>query len=139
MHKPNVPLRPIISTVNSVPYNLASWLARHLSVYIGKISNSHVKNSVDFTERISNVNLVGKKMISYDVRPTTLTRVPIDLTFNLLTRFFRENRDFNLPFGNIVFFKLLRLAISQNSFTFNGSFYKQIFGLGMGNPLSRFK
>jgi hypothetical protein len=38
--------------------------------------------------------------------------------------------------GNVVFFKLLRLALKFRNFSYNGDFYEQVFGLAMGNPLS---
>ncbi|KAL7644275.1 UNVERIFIED_CONTAM: hypothetical protein RMT77_005102 [Armadillidium vulgare] len=45
IHKENIPLRPIISNINCVTYNLAKWIANSLSPLIGCISSAHIKNS----------------------------------------------------------------------------------------------
>lgn len=134
VHKDGVPMRPIISTIGSVSYSLSKWLAKCLSKHIGCISTSNVINSVDFIDRIGNLNMQGKKMVSFDV-VSLFTNVPIDLTLDLFSRYCKENK-ICLPLGNNVFFDLLRLAVTQSNFVFNGRFYKQVFGLAMGNPLS---
>ena len=43
VHKPGVPLRPIVSTVGSVTYPLAKYLARLLALLVGNTS-SHIRN-----------------------------------------------------------------------------------------------
>ena len=66
IHKPNHPLRPIVSFCGSPTYNLASF-------YNDVISNniippiSRVKNSFDFAEKIKNLQVPpGYKIISLD-------------------------------------------------------------------------
>ena len=39
IHKNDIPLRPIVSTINSINYKLASWLSKLLHPCIDKISN----------------------------------------------------------------------------------------------------
>lgn len=43
-YKTNHPVRPIISTVGSATYELAKWLMKLLSPYVGTVSNSFIKN-----------------------------------------------------------------------------------------------
>ncbi|CAF2138891.1 unnamed protein product, partial [Rotaria magnacalcarata] len=134
IHKQNVPCRPIISTVGSVTYRLSSWLACHLSTYVGTISQAHVKNSEDLINKIKNFNLTESKLVSFDV-VSLFTNVPVENTIEFLENYFKNRTD-TLPLGRDIFMKLLRLALSQSAFSFNEKFYVQLNGLSMGNPLS---
>ncbi|CAF3457421.1 unnamed protein product, partial [Rotaria socialis] len=135
LHKEGTPFRPIISTVQSISYSLSKYLATSLSQFVGKISSSHIVNSEHFVNSIRNVNLNGKKLVSFDI-VSLFTNVPLDSALTFLNRFFSDEREMLLPLNKTVFFKLLKLALSINHFSFNGNYYKQNFGLSMGNPLS---
>ena len=43
-HKPNNPMRPIISSIGSSSYELSKWIGQLLSPYVGTISTSHIVN-----------------------------------------------------------------------------------------------
>ena len=49
VHKPSVPLRPIVSFVSSSTYHLSQFLADLLAPVVG-LTSSHVKNSKTFVE-----------------------------------------------------------------------------------------
>ena len=51
IHKVNNPMRPIISTINSVNYKLARWLSDHLSPLLNKIAGIHLTNTLDFVKK----------------------------------------------------------------------------------------
>ena len=42
IHKENNPLRPIVSTRNSVNYKLCSWISKMLTPLLNKISGTHI-------------------------------------------------------------------------------------------------
>lgn len=132
-HKPNNPARPIISSVGSVAYRLSKWLVQVLSPVVGSISNSHITNNLDLVNKLSSLKLnYDFKLVSFDVT-ALFTRVPVDdlLSFlrDLLPRY-----NLTLPTNTII--ELIKLCIKDNYFSFNDSFYKQTFGMAMGNPLS---
>ena len=66
-HKPEVPLRPITSGIGSAPHRLARTLAGPLGSLLGKVSSAHLKNSGDFLDRVKDVDMRGKKLVSFDV------------------------------------------------------------------------
>ena len=84
IHKPQIPLRPIIANIGTVTRPLAGWLAQQLSPYLGTFSQSHIKNSQDYKGRLINfaagnsTNLV--KMVSLDV-VSLFSKVPVDDVF----------------------------------------------------------
>ncbi|KAG8224978.1 hypothetical protein J437_LFUL003356, partial [Ladona fulva] len=87
IHKQDIPLRPIISGIDSPTYHLARYLSKLLAPHIGK-SPHHVKNSKDFIEKIRQYRLSPNDLlVSFDVI-SLFTRVPVDDTIQLLTPWF---------------------------------------------------
>ena len=56
IHKPNVPLRPIVSVIKSPTFNLSRFLAKTLQPLTGK-TESHIANSTDFIHKIQEIRL----------------------------------------------------------------------------------
>ena len=73
-------------------------------------------------------------MLSLDVE-SLFTNVPLDDVLSFLRRKVSEG-SVHLPLPTDVFLDLIRLCVDSNSFSFNGKFYSQIFGVAMGSPLS---
>ena len=134
IHKLHMPLRPIISNIDCISYNLSKWISKTLSSFVGDISNSHIKNSSDFVDKIRHLDLNNKIMVSFDV-VSLFTKVPVELTLTWL-KVHLENNLMSLPINIDNFFKLIKLCLECSHFTFNGDFYTQISGLCMGSPLS---
>jgi hypothetical protein len=65
VHKANHPLRPIVSSVGSVTYGAAKYLAKILGPLAGKTKH-HVKNSVDFVNKIGDLEVPPPwKLVSF--------------------------------------------------------------------------
>ncbi|KAJ8019710.1 hypothetical protein HOLleu_41397 [Holothuria leucospilota] len=56
VHKEGIPLRPIVSSINSPSYNLARDLADILTPLSGK-GMSYIKNSQHFVERAKKISI----------------------------------------------------------------------------------
>ena len=83
VHKPGIPLRPIVSSTRTATYNTAKELARILKPLVGS-SIHHVQNSRDFVEQIQETRLKqGECIISYDVA-ALFTSVPIQPVINII-------------------------------------------------------
>ncbi|XP_076031126.1 uncharacterized protein LOC143019371 [Oratosquilla oratoria] len=68
IHKEGTPLRPIISNRNSCTNRLSKWLTRLLSPFVGTFSNSHIKHSEDFINKIKHHNIpANSKLLSLDI------------------------------------------------------------------------
>ena len=138
MHKPNCPLRPIISNVGTATRSLAGWLSQILSPYLGKFSTAHLKNSIDFKERLNRFALNNStntgKLLSLDVT-ALFTNVPTNDVLQFLGRKI-DSAEINIPIPKQCFLGLIRLCVENNVFQFNDNYYKQKFGISMGSPLS---
>ena len=73
-------------------------------------------------------------MLSLDVE-SLFTNVPLDETLAFLERKL-EPVDPRLPLPTRVFLDLIRLCVQSTSFSFNGQYYSQTYGVAMGSSLS---
>ena len=83
IHKPDTPLRPIVSSCGSVTYGVAKELAKILKPLVGK-SPHHITSTQDFVEQAKQIKLEpGECLSSYDVS-ALFTSVPIDPPLNII-------------------------------------------------------
>ena len=67
IHKPNLPLIPIVSFVGSATYELSKFLKNILSPLVGNTVYT-VKNSAEFVELIEKINILdNESQMSFDV------------------------------------------------------------------------
>ncbi len=67
IHKEGVPLRPIVSSINSVTYNIAKYVANILAPLVGNTPH-HIQNSLDFVNKVKGLKIEqDETMVSYDV------------------------------------------------------------------------
>ena len=63
IHKADVPLRPIVSCVNTFAYDLSAYLANILSPLTGK-SEYTVTNSAHFVSTVSNEKILNNEIVA---------------------------------------------------------------------------
>ena len=157
VHKPNHPVRPILSACNTPQYGIAKYLVPIISPIT---TNSYtVKDSFSFAKEISNFNSTGLCMASFDVK-SLFTNIPLKETIDIILFELFDNpengsdiefsdstgekllvcqlldRDDEICyFDKSAFRDLLELATLDNHFFFNKEIYKQVDGVAMGSPL----
>ena len=83
IHKPDTPLRPIVSSCGSVTYGVAKELAKILKPLVGK-SPHHIYSTQDFVEQVRHITVVpGECLSSYDVS-AHFTSVPKDPALQII-------------------------------------------------------
>ena len=83
IHKPETPLRPIVSSCGSVTYGEAKECTKILKPLVGK-SPHHINSTQDFVEQVKNVTLLpGVCLSSYDV-VVLFTSVPVDTVLGII-------------------------------------------------------
>ena len=132
IHKPNAPLRPIISGVGTFCYPIAKFLAK-LLLLLTK-NDSILKDTFDFVNRLKATTLSSTFMVSFDVS-SLFTNVPLQDTIDIiLQRVYDDNKvATTIPRDDMK--SLLYLCTSKSCFLFNNTLYEQIDGISMGSPL----
>ena len=137
IHKPGIPLRPIISGIGTVTYNTAKELAKILKPLVG-LSKHHIHNTRDFVEQLKEVRLKKEEsMVSYDVT-ALFTSVPIPPALKIIEEKLIQDKDLQqrtrMSIKHII--KLLDFCLRSTYFVFQGQYYEQVEGAAMGSPLS---
>ena len=78
VHKPNIPMRIIISSIGSPSYNLAQYIQNILSTHLPK-PKSYIKDSKHLKDLLNKINIPNNfKLISLDVS-SLFTNIPREL------------------------------------------------------------
>ena len=137
IHKPGVPIRPIVSYSGSPLYNLNKYIANILKAYV-RDENNNAKNSTTFSNYIRNVPIEDDEiMVSFDVT-SLYTNIPIIDTLNIIKDYVNNNDQFTrkMTIPQDKFLALVHLVLTTAWYTFNFQFYQQTDGLAMGGPAS---
>ena len=115
IRKPGIPLRPIVSFVNS---------PRILSLVVGNTDYT-VKNSCEFADFIRDKTLNAyEELVSFDVI-SLFTKIPIDLAVKVAAERLREDASLgqriSFPVEDII--HLLSFSIRTTQFAYNGTHY----------------
>ena len=136
VHKEGIPLRPVVSMVNTPTYHLAKYLDDVIKPYCPKAYN--VESSYEFVSKLKHYmcdNNSDSHLVSFDVA-SLFTNIPLNETIDIITSYIYDNSgDSCCPFTKSQLTKLLRLA-TEGIFSFNNHIYRQIDGVAMGNPLA---
>ena len=125
------PFRPIMSAIKTPTYNLAKFLVPLLEPITTNMYT--VKNSFEFAKEIADQD-PGLFMASLDVE-SLFTNIPLEETISVCCDSLFSNDAKLNNINRIDFEKLLRAALQNNFFNFEGKIYKQIDGVSMGSPL----
>ena len=122
------PFRPIMSAIKTPTYNLAKFLVPLLEPITTNMYT--VKNSFEFSKEIADQD-PGLFIASLDVE-SLFTNIPLEETISVCCDSLFSN---NAKVDRIDFEKLVRAALQNNFFNFEGKIYKQIDGVAMGSRL----
>ena len=133
IHKRGIPLRPILSAINTCSYNLSKYLVSILSPLTN--NDYTLKNTYEFVELINSVeNANDYVMCSFDIE-SLFTNIPLQETLDIILRLLFPNLDAKFKGFNKKQFKtLLELATTTSTFLFNNKLYEQVDGVAMGSP-----
>lgn len=133
VHKPNMPLRPVVSNIGAPTYMLSKYVGRILQSSIN--SNYNIRDSFSFCTFINSVRLPENHiLVSFDVT-SLFTCIPRDMIPGIIIERWEEikkHTHINLD----LFLEIVNFCLECSYFSYRGNYYKQIFGTAMGSPLS---
>ena len=131
LHKEELGLRPIVNCRNHPTFNI--------SMLIDIILKNFVKNSESFI--LDSQNLIQKlyrsffpsdsKIFSCDFS-SLYTSIDLDDALHVITEFIARNFS-STDISTYGFHTLLKIIFTLNYFRFNDKYFKQVFGISMGN------
>ena len=134
LHKPNIPMRPIVSFCGSPTYQLSKHLTNILKPVTDK-SRHKLQCTDNFIDAIKTVQIPDDhKLVSLDVK-SLFTSIPLQLAFDCTkTAINKSHYQPSLSTDDLV--DLLHLCLTSTYFQYNGKHYKQLHGTAMGSPVS---
>ena len=137
IHKPDTPLRPIVSSCGSVTYGVAKELAKILKTFSWQFPTPHQQHP-DFIEQAKQFKLEpGECLSSYDVS-ALFTSVPIGPALKIIKDLLDKDTTLKertvMEVGDIIL--LLEFCLKNTYFSFQGQIYEQVEGAAMGSPVS---
>ena len=126
IHKPNVPLRPILSMIGLAQHELAKWLSEVLDPVLQKYSKHCIKDSFTFAEFMQKLNIENETsfMCSFDIS-SLFTNVPLSETIKICADALYRSELNSPPFPEEVFIELMETATRSVEFSFNNEMYQQ--------------
>ena len=134
VHKPGLPMRPILSTCGSFNYNMSKYLVSVLSELCS--NEFSVSDSFDFAREISSLENHNYYMASFDIK-SLFTNIPVAETCQIiLNKLFPQQNSTHYGFDKMQFERMLNNCLQNNIFLFNGNVYEQVDGCPMGGCIS---
>lgn len=134
LHKTDIPMRPIVSCIQSPFENLSRYLKEILTNVINK-NPSYIKDSWQFKNKIQNTTIPNNYIIiSLDV-VSLYTNTPINLVLNIIEKKWNEIKKFtDIPLKE--FLIATEKCLKSTYFLYENKIYKQIEGCAMGSAIS---
>ena len=134
LHKPNIPMRPIVSFCGSPTYQLSKYLTNVLKPLTDE-SRHKLQSTENFIDAIKTIQIPDDhKLVSFDVK-SLFTSIPLQLALDC-TENAIKNSTVELPLPTDDIMDLLNLCLTSTYFQYNGKHYKQLHGTAMGSPVS---
>ncbi|XP_036340019.1 uncharacterized protein LOC118749331 [Rhagoletis pomonella] len=134
IHKPGVPLRPIVSSIMVPCYKLPKYIGEIIQSLISGKYNA--KNAFDLKDKLTNVHVCDEDvLVSFDVI-SLFTNIPTTLASRIImNKWDLTQQKTSIPKKKI--HEIIDFCLKDNNyFMFSNKLYAQTFGMPMGNPFS---
>lgn len=134
LHKEGIPLRPIVSCIQSPFAQLSKFLKNILNNILYK-NNHYIKDSFQFKDKLNNIKIPDNYvLISLDVI-SLYTNIPVKLVTKLIEKNWKDIKKYtDLPMTEIV--GAIELTLNSTYFLQGNNLFKQIDGCAMGSSMS---
>lgn len=134
LHKKDIPLRPIVSGIQSPLEPMSKFLKNILNNIINK-NNYYIKDSTDFKNKIKDTKIpINYSLISLDVI-SLYTNVPISLATKIIDKKWSSIKRYtDIPQDDFV--RAVELTLTSTYFAYEDKIFKQIDGCAMGASIS---
>ena len=135
---PSVKIRPIVANCQG-PTRKLSWLLQKLLCPLMDTVSTHLRNSAQLMEEISNIDrgLLVEHSYPFSLDVNNLyTSIPVPDAVEAICEYIEEHKEVHIPLRTDYLKDLLRAVLMNTYFTFNNAIYQQVHGLPMGSSVS---
>ena len=128
-----LPIRTIVSNIETATYNLA----RHLTKLLSPLSKSKytIDSTKHFMEKIKQETILdGYKMVIFDIK-SLFTNMPLEKTIDITLERIYDRKEINTQITLAEMRELLKLCTKNVHYTFDNQVYQQNNEVAMGSPL----
>jgi hypothetical protein len=125
------PGRPIVSNCGSESKRIAEYIDSFLRPLANK-HDSYLKDTYDFGSKIRGQVIEPTDLLVTGHVTSLYTNMNINRTIAMVKRHFKDTREIAQGRPDVYIIRLLELIMRKNDFEFNGTFYLQVCGTGMG-------
>jgi hypothetical protein len=134
LHKPHIPIRPVINNIQAQTYKVAKHLTKILDNFLTLNNYYNVTNSADLATVLVKLHVnENHRLMAFDIQDLFFN-IPTQETLQITKSLLLKN---NTPKVAQQIIELLRLILSQNYFTHQDKIYQPQKGITMRSPISR--
>ncbi|XP_067639481.1 uncharacterized protein [Eurosta solidaginis] len=135
IHKENIPVRPICSSIDSPSYNLCKYVVKILEK-VTMSSKYNVKDSTEFKNKVGGTYIYDDEcLVSFDV-VSLFPSIPVDVALEIISSKWDEIKEYT-TLTRELFLTIVKFCIKENRyFKYNEKIYEQRTGMPMGSPAS---
>ena len=133
LHKPGMPVRPILSMKGCAVHKQAAWVVQVLAPLRRIVCERNIEDSFAFRHAIENIDISEHCMASLDVQ-SLFTSIPLEKCLQFIYETLGDT-GLNCGLERDDLIALVRLCVQNVQFRFDGMFYRQVDGVAMGSPL----
>jgi len=132
LHKPNIPIRPVVNNRTAPSYKIAKKLNNILKQHLNLDNSYTVENSTKLANDLVKITLKDSySLITLDIKDLYVN-IPIQETIQTTRSQLLKHND--RTFMNQLC--SLETILNQNSFTYQNQIYQPTKGVAMGSPIS---
>ena len=136
IHKENIPLRPIISCINSPTRGLSLLFSNILSSSFNTFNKFRIKDTFELVHKIRHKIIPQNYvLVSLDVI-SLFSNISKDLFLNIIKKHWHLITSQYQTISKNKFIEIISFIFENNTFKFEEKYYKQIFGTPMGSIIS---
>jgi hypothetical protein len=133
LHKPRIPIRPVINNTQAPTYKVAKHLTKMLDNFLTFNNYYDVTNSTDLATVLDKLHVnENHRLMAFEIQDL-FVNIPIQETLKITKSLLLKNNNPNVTQQII---ELLRLILSQNYFTFQNKIHQAQKGISKGSPIS---
>lgn len=133
LHKNDLPLRPVISSIDSPLENLCKYFTNILKPLVKY--NLRAKNSYEVVEKLKGIRIDDDEiLVSYDIQ-SMYPSIPRDTVFTIIEKKWETIKNYT-TMNKEYFLRGLKLCLCNNYFIFQSNVYEQTSGVAIGSKIS---